>query len=94
MNGPMHDANMDKTVDGEDEATAMPRIAGRMALITGLVVLLLAFAAALLTEAPSPITAPDCAAIDDADLRLKCYDSSARRLASPPARGAIAPKTE
>jgi hypothetical protein len=97
MNDPMHNANMDRTstIDEADEAMAMPRTAGRMVLITSLIVLLLAFVGALLMEPPSPTTAPDCASIKEADLRLQCYDSSSvDRSVSPPARGAIAPKAD
>ncbi|WP_072393254.1 hypothetical protein [Hyphomicrobium sp. CS1GBMeth3] len=63
-------------------------------LTAGLALLLLGGAAALLMESLSPVTAPDCAAIDNADLRLKCYDRVAHRPASPPARGALAPKAD
>jgi hypothetical protein len=96
MNAPMNDADMNEisTVDGEDDGLGTPRVAGRVALMAGLGLLALACAAALLTETPSPATAPDCASIDDADRRLRCYDTAVHRSASPPARGAIAPKMD
>lgn len=88
------DMNKISTSDEDDEAMGMLRMASRMALMAGLALLLLAAAAALLTETPPPSTVPDCASIADADLRLRCYDTEARRPVSPPARGAIAPKAE
>lgn len=77
-------------VDGDDEADGMPRIASRITFIGGLSLLILAGAAALLVE-PLPTAAPDCAAIESAGPRLRCYDSFAHRPALPPARGALAP---
>lgn len=88
------DRNAMPATDGEDGELATVRRAGRMALIAGLGILALACAAALLVEAPPPMTVSDCAAIEEAGLRLGCYDSIARRPPSPPARGALAPKLD
>lgn len=88
------DRNAIPTADGEDGELATVRRAGRMALIAGLGVLALTGALVLLVETPSSVTVSDCAAIEDAGLRLGCYDSIARRPPSPPARGALAPKLD
>lgn len=97
MSGSMDDAHMHRisTIDSYDDAIATSRTSSRVALITGLVLVILACAAALLIEAPSFSTAPDCSTIDNAALRLRCYDDIAHQsAASPPARGALAPKID
>lgn len=93
MTGPMHNANADKTITvyGDDAALGTSRRAGRILLIVGLALLVLAGGIALLIEISTLNTTRDCALIDDADLRLSCYDSSIHRSAPPPARGALAP---
>jgi len=81
--------------DGDDNETrGFARQACRLVVVGGVAALMLAVVVALFTETPLNPTAQDCASVEDADLRLRCYDNTAHHLVSQPARGAIAPKMD
>lgn len=95
----MHDPDTNELLNGslaadgdDDAANGLVRKASRLAVAASLAALLLALAAALLAEKPTEVSTQDCASIEGADARLRCYDQSASPAASQPARGAVAPK--